>query len=94
VQGKTLDYFILCIGPRKGLKPAIKLTDLYVLASRVRHSKRLFVIGFDPAVENAHLRNLTPAPVLGIWRAGYDTSTGRWEPQLAIKYANDLAVRK
>lgn len=32
VQSKTLDYFILCIGPRAGIKPALTLTDLYVVS--------------------------------------------------------------
>ena len=40
-QGKTLDYFILSIGPRKGIYPPLRLTDLYVLASRVRLGERL-----------------------------------------------------
>jgi hypothetical protein len=52
VQGRTLDYFILCIGPRKDIRPPLTLTDLHVLASRVRMGKRLYVIGFDPTEEH------------------------------------------
>ena len=48
VQGKTLDYIILSIGPRDGLMPHLSLTDVYTLASRVRLGSRLYVVGFDP----------------------------------------------
>jgi hypothetical protein len=70
VQGKTLDYFILSIGPRFGMKPSLSLTDLHVLVSRVRLGKRLYVIGFDPQKEMNHLRRLKPSVLLAIWEAG------------------------
>merc|ERR1719265_2831954 len=70
------------------------LTDLYVLASRVRLGRRLYVIGFDPSEESGHLRRLTHAPVLGIWRTGYDETTGCWDAQRAARAAAQLAKRK
>ena len=93
VQGKTLDYFILCIGPRKGIRPTLSLTDLYVLVSRVRQGKRLYVLGFDPKEEGDHLRKLKHSPVLGIWRAGYGDD-GRWDAKRAARFAAELAACK
>ena len=84
VQGKTLDYFILCIGPRKEIRPTLSLTDLYVLVSRVRQGKRLYVLGFDPKVDGDHLHKLKHSPVLGIWRAGY-SDDGRWDAARAAR---------
>ena len=77
-QSKTLDYFILCIGPRNGIRPSLQLTDLHVLVSRVRLSKRLYVLGVDPQTQATHLRKLKHPPTLGIWRAGYDQN-GHWD---------------
>ena len=94
VQSKTLDYFILCIGPRKGMRPTLTLTDLYVLASRVRLGKRLYVLGLDPLQESEHLRKLKHSPVLAVWRAGYDEATGQWDGQLAARCAAELVRRK
>ena len=91
VQGKTLDHFILCIGPRTGLRPTISLTDLYVLVSRVRLGKNLYVIGFDPKTESNHLRRLKHSPVLRIWQAGYHG--GRWDAPRAARFATKLAVQ-
>ena len=77
--------------PRKGLKPVLTLTDLYVLASRVQRGDRLYVIGFDPSKESDHLRKLRHSAMLGIWRGGYDDATGRWSAPRAARVAAALA---
>ena len=92
VQGKTLDYFVLAIGPRKGIKPSLTLTDLYVLASRVQLGQRLYVIGFDPTTESNHLRKLKHSPALAIWREGY--TAGRWDAKRAARRAAELLKSK
>ena len=93
MQGRTLDYFILCIGPRKDIKPPLTLTDLHVLASRVRMGKRLYVIGFAPKEEQEHLRRLKPSAALAVWEAGYD-ERGRWDAQRAVRFAEQLAAHE
>ena len=92
VQGKTLDYFVLAIGPRKGIKPSLTLTDLYVLASRVQLGQRLYVIGFNPEKESDHLRRLKHSPALAIWREGY--TAGRWDAKRAARHAAELLKRR
>lgn len=47
VQGRSLDYFVLCIGLRKYLRPVLSITSLYVLLSRVRNGQKLFTLGLD-----------------------------------------------
>jgi len=81
----------LAIGPRTGLKPAISLTSVHVLASRVRLSKNLYVIGFDPKTDSEHLRKLPPSPVLAIWEAGYNAA-GFWDAAKAAAFASRLAI--
>ena len=97
VQGKTLEHFIISIGPRNGIMPALTLTDLYVLVSRVRSGNRLYVIGFDPAVQSDHLRKLKPSSMLAIWEAGYhdscDSNAGFWCENLAKKCVDRLAIQ-
>lgn len=93
VQGKTLDYIILSIGPRDGLMPHLSLTDVYTLASRVRLGSRLYVVGFDPKKESAHLRKLKHNPVLAIWEAGYADGEGVWDAARAAYFAGELAKR-
>jgi len=93
VQGKTLDYFILSIGPRPNIRPFLTLTDLHVLISRVRLGKRLFVIGFDPKQENEHLKRLKPLAALAVWEAGYDEH-GTWDAQRAATFAVQLASKE
>ena len=94
VQGKTLDYFVLCVGPRKGMRPPLTMTDFYVLVSRVRSGQRLYVIGFDPAEAGDHLRQLKHSPVLAIWRAGYGEDGGPWNCTRAARFAVVLATQK
>ena len=93
VQGKTLDYFILSIGPRPNIRPVLTLTDLHVLISRVRLGKRLFVIGFNPKEQNQHLKQLKPSTALAVWEAGYDEH-GRWDAQRAAAFATQLAAEQ
>ena len=83
---------MLAIGPRKGIKPSLTLTDLYVLASRVQLGQRLYVIGFDPTTESDHLRKLKHPPALAIWREGY--TAGRWDAKRAARQAAELLKRK
>ena len=79
--------------PRKGIRPALTLTDLYVLASRVQLGDRLYVLGFDPSEESNHLRKLTPSAALGIWHLGYDDA-GKWDARRAARAADQLSERK
>lgn len=89
VQGRTLDYLIMAIGPRRNLKPPLTLTSVHVLASRVRSAANLYVLGFDPATESDHLRQLKPSPELAIWEAGY--TSGVWDGARAAHFAAQLA---
>ena len=53
-----------------------------------------FVVGFDPATESNHLRNLKPSPMLVVWHQGYDKD-GRWQPQQVAHAAEArMAERK
>jgi hypothetical protein len=82
VQGKTLEYFILSLGLRS-FAPFLTLADLYVLASRVKEGKKLYVIGLKDATETstAHLRKLHQAPALALWYHAYN-SAGQWTDAL------------
>ena len=71
---------------------ATQLT-LHVLVSRVRPSKMLYVLGFDPQTQAEHLRKLKHPPALGIWSAGYDQD-GHWDAERATQYATNLAETK
>ena len=74
-------------------KPHLSLTDVYTLASRVRLGSRLYVVGFDPKKESAHLRKLKHNPVLAIWEAGYADGEGVWDAARAAYFAGELAKR-
>ena len=100
VQGKTLDYFILSIGPREvGLFPKLKLADLHVLVSRVRLGRRLFVLGFDPddVAHAAMLRRLEHSYALAVWENSYDEH-GMWSDTMArcvaSEYVADIRGRR
>ena len=96
VQGKTLEYFILSIGPRDGnIRPSLKLVDLYVLASRVRLGRNLYVIGLDPRNPRhlAHLRKLRPCAALAIWESGYDAD-GVWDDARARHAAAAMVAQQ
>ena len=95
LQGKTLDYLILSIGPRDGdVRPSLTLTDVYVLVSRVRLGTRLYVIGFDPSDprQTEHLRRLSHPAELAVWEKGYDQHTRLWDAQLARAAAAALVA--
>lgn len=93
VQGKTLDYFVLSIGPRS-TRPALKLVDLYVLVSRVRLGRNLYVIGLDPSNPSdlEHLRRLRPSAELAVWERGYGPD-GFWDDGRAQRAAAELVQR-
>ena len=97
VQGKTLDYFIICLAPRaKGVRPALTLTDLYTLATRVKLGQNLYVLGIDnpsDRKQTEHLRKLRHNPVLAIWEASYDRN-GFWSDAQARDAADRLVLEQ
>ena len=67
--------------------PKLSLTALYVLITRVRLGKRLFVIGLDPS-DVSHLQRLKHSGLCGvgyIWEASY--TSGHWDPECAARVA-------
>ena len=93
LQGSTHDYLILSLGYRD-FSPYMSLTSLYVLLSRARLSKNIFVIGVDFTDPHAldHLRVLLHPPVLQIWQTGYD-DVGCWDSS-RIQAAAAVALNK
>ena len=72
------------------------LTALYVLSTRVRDGKKLFVLGMadtsKPIHEQAdHLRKLTHEKALRVWDASYDQHTGLWNGAQARELGDMLA---
>jgi hypothetical protein len=98
VQGRTIDYFVLCLAPRT-FPPHFTLNSFAMLFSRVRTGQKLFALGLKDtsAKSTQHLRQLKHSVQIVLWEHGYD-STGIWSPELvnrqAEKIAKDQADRK
>ena len=91
VQGRTLDYFILCLAKRS-FPPHFTINSFAMLYSRVHTGKELFVLGLkDTSVQSTdHLRKLTHSPQIKLWENGYNAD-GIWDPEKVKMLAEKMA---
>ena len=94
VQGRTMDYFVLCLAPRT-FPPHFTLNSFAMLFSRVRTGKKLFALGLKDTSSKStqHLRQLKHSAQIVLWELGYD-STGKWSPELVHMQAEKLAINQ
>jgi hypothetical protein len=83
LQGATTDIIVLSLGPRS-FQPAIDLTAVYVLASRVRTASDGLRVLKVPK-DWGHLKKLRHDAALDIWSNSYD-GNGKFAPELAKSY--------
>ena len=91
VQGRTIDYFVLCLAPRT-FPPHFTLNSFAMLFSRVRTGEKLFALGLKDTSSKStqHLRQLKHSVQIVLWEHGYD-STGIWSPELVNRQAEKIA---
>ena len=91
LQGRTIDYFVLCLAPRTS-PPHFTLNSFAMLFSRVRTGKKIFALGLKDTSSKStqhlqqlkstqHLQQLKHSVQIVLWEHGYD-STGIWSPEL------------
>ena len=88
-QGTSYDILMLSLAWRM-FEPAIELSSLYVLGSRVRTRAGLRVL---EASDWSHLKRLRAAPALEIWDKAYDDETGKFDVQRAEKAWQEVSTR-